>query len=150
MIECIQKHLNFAETSLDPSPAKHICRQSVLFSDSVIKSTIGNGDRLTTTNEPHTLLKSTYFETIDAVLTEMKRRFEKKTLLLAVAAFDPQSNHFFCMEQMQPLTSLNLVVPSAEELFISKSTIDRLLKDEKIKDSAAVLKILFDYKKRVS
>ena len=48
---------------------------------------------------------------------------------------------------MQPLSSLYLVVPSAEELCIAKSTIDRLLKDVEIKDPATMLKILYNYKK---
>lgn len=89
-------------------------RQSTMLNDTVVEETLGQRSELAVS------LKSTFYETIDIVLTEMTNRFEKNDAFrTAIDTADEMD-----LVKLQPLTELGIELPDEIELKIAKQYMD--------------------------
>lgn len=120
-------------------------RRSTLLNDSIVMCTIGERDSV----DEDTSLKRCSFEIIDSVTTEMTRRFDNNNdILLAVAAADDFLSEDFNIDSLQPLTKLNLTLPSSEEVAVARTfllTKKNEEKDDKSKKKFSILQTLLPF-----
>lgn len=130
----------------EPTQSTRRRRRSTLLNDSVVMSTLGEGD----TDDEKVSLKRCFFEIIDLVVAEMERRFNQNNdILMAVAAADDFLNDDFSLDALQPLTTLNVELPSPEEYAVVRSFLlnkKNEEKNEKAKKKFSILQALFIFK----
>ena len=103
---------------LPPPREKRMCIRNAKFSDSILTETLGQD------SDTETSLRSTYFEAVDCVSTEMERRFRSnESLYDAIGSIT--SDTFLSLERLQPLKELGITLPSAEELSVVNSYLKR-------------------------
>lgn len=113
-------------------------RRSTLLNDSVVMSTLGEGED---NDEELISLKRCYFEIIDSVVEEMTQRFDQNNdILMAVAAADD-----FELDALQPLSTLNLTLLSPEEIAVARTFLlnkKNEEKDDKAKKKFSIVQTL--------
>lgn len=110
---------------------RRIRRRSLRLSDSIVECTLGQR------SATQTILKSTYFETIDIVLVEMRNRFVKENAILtAIDTADEMS-----LSALQPLAELGIELPTQIELQIASDYIKLQREANKDKDTVILAEL---------
>lgn len=115
-------------------------RRSTLLHDSVVMSTLGERD----SDDESVLLKRIYFEIIDTVESEMTRRFDQNNdILMAIEAANDFLNDDFDHNVLQPLTALELTLPSREEIAVARTFLLEEKNKEDDESKKNILELLF-------
>lgn len=110
-------------TPFPSRPIRHR-RRSSLLQDFVVEETLGQR------RDPKIILKSTYHETIDIVLSEMVNRFVKDdAILTAIDTADEMD-----WEKLQPLTELGIIIPTKLELQIANTLMKYVKKNNRTRE----------------
>lgn len=127
----------------DPEPQHPIRRRrrSTLLNDSIVMSTLGERD----TDDEIISLKRIYNEIIDTVISEMTRRFDQNNdILLAIESANDFLSDDFDFDKLQPLTALNLTLPTRGEIGVAKIYLLNKRDEEKEKKpKKSFLELLF-------
>lgn len=122
--------------SEDVSRPPRIHQRSTRLTDSVVMETLGENQNKNET------LKSVYFEVIDYVLSEMRKRFHNNSdILMAISELNKIISNDFDRNALRPLTKIGLVLPSETELDIVKTFLAKETKKIENKNKS-ILKIL--------
>lgn len=122
---------------------QRIRQRSCRLSNSIVMGTLGEGE---TTGGEILVLKSKCFETIDYVVSEMKRRFDENSeILMAIAEAKNLFSDQFDRNVLLPLNEIGLVIPSEAEINVFK---EYMLKEKRKPDykEISILKMLFPIK----
>lgn len=136
-----QKTLTAIDYELEPEQPVRRRRRSTVLNDSVVMSTLGERD----SDDESVLLKRIYFEIIDTVESEMTRRFdENNDILMAIEAANDFLNDDFDYNALQPITALQLTLPSREEIAVAKTfLLDERNKEKDEESKKTILEMLF-------
>lgn len=126
----------------DVPRTRRVRQRSSRLNDSVVMETLGE-DHFENENDR---LKSTYFEVIDKVLVEMKRRFHNNSdILIAISELNNLNSNTFSRDALEPLKDIRLILPSEAELnVVTKFLAKEMEKPENANNNA--LKILLPVK----
>ena len=125
-----------------PCAGKRRSRPPQRLQDSVIMTSVGARDSESEqTDTPLQFYRQRYFEILDRVIQELKRRFnDNRSLILSVASCNPKNEHFFSLDRVQPLAQESGIDLSklAPQLDVAKN----LLKSKKVETIEDVMKEL--------
>lgn len=132
----------------NPRP-RRIRHRSSRLTGSIVMETLGERsiDKAQTETQQETILaKSQYFEIIDRVLNEIAERFqENSNIFIAISEINNIKNENFDIKTLEPLTEINLTLPSAAELTV----VTIFLSKQENKREDSTLKNLFPVKDAV-
>lgn len=114
---------------------------NVVLGNSIVSSTTGEREA----DDETIVLKRTFFEIIDTIVSEMTLRFDQNNdILMAIKASNDFLTDDFDYDVLQPLTALNLTLPSREEISVAKTfLLGEKSKETDKKPRKTILELLF-------
>lgn len=108
-------------------------RRSSRLNDSIVYETLGER------GDCEVEIRAAFFDVIDSTVNELERRFNNNNEILLAISDSPEMD----IHKLQPLTEVNIKLPSKEELSIAKAFIDNeRQRQEQEKANATEEKIL--------
>lgn len=141
LVKLTDERLTALEAESLPTP-RRIRHRSTRLNDSVVMDSLGERQSEVDNGK----FKSMYFEVIDYVLSEMRRRFQNNNnILLAISELNNINSNKFDQNSLGPLEEIGLVLPSESELQVVKTFLAKEMEKPE-NEHKTILKILLPVK----
>lgn len=137
-LQSAEKLMNYFEDDESELRPQRIRQRSNRLNDSIVMETLGERhievEAQTGIEKEKLLLKSQYFSVIDRVSSEMNSRFyENSDILTAITEVNNIGSDNFDRNALEPLSEINLTLPSEAELLMVKQFIYKAEEEKKRK-----------------
>ena len=100
-----------------------------------------SGNIIDTGTSPKVHLRRQYFEASDMAIEEIKTRFTDLWLYQALSAMSALSCNFLDIDSLKPFRTLQINIPSREELVVCKVYLERITKEEERHPNSILVKL---------